>query len=87
MTREELIERICPTDCLDKCFEGNISCDICDKITGLMFDEHEKQIRADERNRVLSTLSKLIESDYNSKECKLLLSDLSETILERLKGK
>lgn len=86
MTREELIERICPTDCLDKCFEGNISCDICDKITGLMFDEYEKQIRADERNRVLSTLSKLIDSDYNSKECKLLLSDLSETILEQLKG-
>lgn len=45
MTREELIERICPTDCLDKCFEGDISCDICDKITGLMFDEYDKQIR------------------------------------------
>lgn len=49
-------------------------------------EEHDKQIRADERNRVFSTLSKLIESDYNSKECKLLLSDLCETILEQLKG-
>ena len=32
-----------------------------------------------------STLSKLIESDYNSKECKLLLADLCEMLLEQLK--
>lgn len=44
-----------------------------------------KQIRADERNNVLSTLSKLIESDYNSKECKLLLADLCEMLLDQLK--
>lgn len=43
--------------------------------------KHDKQIRADERNNVLSTLSKLIESDYNSKECKLLLADLCEMLL------
>lgn len=47
--------------------------------------EHDKQIRADERNNVLSTLSKLIESDYNSKECKLLLADLCEMLLEEIK--
>lgn len=41
--------------------------------------------RADERNNVLSTLSKLIESDYNSKECKLMLADLCEMLLEQLK--
>ena len=41
--------------------------------------------RTDERNNVLSTLSKLIESDYNSKECKLLLADLCEMLLEQLK--
>lgn len=63
MTREELIERICPTDCLDKCFEGNISCDFCDKITGLMFDEYEKQIRA---NVIDEFLSKAKEKKYHS---------------------
>lgn len=51
MTREELIERICPTDCTDKCFEGNISCDICDNITGLMLDEYEKQIEEEAYKR------------------------------------
>lgn len=40
--------------------------------------EYENRIRTDERNKVLSTLRKLVESDYNSKECKLLLSDLCE---------
>lgn len=49
------------------------------------FKAINRQIRADERNNVLSTLSKLIESDYNSKECKLLLADLCEMLLEQLK--
>ena len=54
----------------------------CCELVEYHLEEYEKQIKAEERNRVLSTLSKLIESDYNSKECKLLLGDLCEMLVE-----
>ena len=49
------------------------------------FEEHDKQIRADERNNVLSTLKKLIDSDYKSKDCQLLFCDLCEWLLDGVK--
>lgn len=45
------------------------------------------EIRADERNNVLSTLKKLIDSDYKSKDCQLLFADLCEMLVEQLKEK
>lgn len=43
------------------------------------------EIRADERNNVLSILKKLIDSDYKSKDCQLLFADLCEMLVEQLK--
>lgn len=39
-----------------------------------------EQGRADREKEILDTLRKLVRSDYNSKECKLLISDLLEFI-------
>ena len=44
--------------------------------------EWEEKIRADERKKILNILYRLVKSDYNSKECKLLISDLQEFICD-----
>ena len=47
MTREELIERICPTDNISECgsVECNFCCDDCNNMLECMLLEYEKQIR------------------------------------------
>ena len=45
MTRELLLENICPTDCTDDCVI--VGCDYCNEKLNELLDEHDKQIRAD----------------------------------------
>lgn len=54
------------------------------KISDDMVDtsEHDAKVRADERKKILNILYRLVKSDYNSKECKLLISDLQEFICD-----
>lgn len=88
MTREELIDVILNSGNISTCPHSNCTGYregkrfTCKECAEEVLSNYEKQIRADERNRVLSTLSLLIESDYNSKECKLLLADLCEMLVE-----
>lgn len=45
MTREELIERICPTDATVECEMGDCYCDNCKEVLNAFLDEYDKQIR------------------------------------------
>ena len=54
------------------------------KSCSLTLDEKDiRQVRAEERKKILDTLYRLVKSDYNSKECKLLISDLQEFLEEQ----
>lgn len=44
--------------------------------------EAYQQGREDERKKILDILKNFTEGDYNSKECKLLVSDLREVLWE-----
>ena len=49
MTRELLLEYICPGYRAPNCFKGDTSCNCndCNHILNEMFDKYDKQIRAD----------------------------------------
>lgn len=45
MTRELLLENICPTDYTDVCVL--VGCEHCNRVLNEMLDEYDKQIRAE----------------------------------------
>lgn len=49
MTREELTEKICPTDATYECGQGDCTsnCNDCNELLNALLDEYDKQIRAD----------------------------------------
>ena len=55
MTREELLEIICPTDKIVRCCSGDCSfnCDDCNATMEHILDIYEHQIRADEREEII----------------------------------
>lgn len=66
MTREELIERICPTDASCDCSAGEsgTSCSKCDELLNKWLDEYEAQVRAEIIDEVI-TLARA-EIDFES---------------------
>ena len=52
MTRELLLEYICPGYRAPNCFKGDISfnCNDCNRVLNEMLDKYDKQIRADAIN-------------------------------------
>lgn len=51
MTRQELLNRICPTDYCERCIDSSsISCEECKKLMNKWFDEYDENL--------LSTLDK-----------------------------
>ena len=49
MTRDELLDSICPMSRVYDCCiaDGDYDCDKCKRLTKEWFDEYDKQIRAD----------------------------------------
>lgn len=49
MSREELIEKICPTDATYECGQGDCTsnCNDCNELLNALLDEYDKQIRED----------------------------------------
>lgn len=49
MTRDVIIDKICPSDAIADCCSGEclFGCDDCSLTLGFMLDEYEKQIRTD----------------------------------------
>ena len=48
MTRELLLEKICPAGCIHDCvIYGSCDCDYCQAKLNELLDEYDKQIRAD----------------------------------------
>ena len=49
MTRDILLNNLCPTDTTFDCWNGDeiCNCDDCNRVLNKWFDEYDKQIRAD----------------------------------------
>lgn len=47
MTRQELLDLICPTDVPKECEDGKSNCDICFGAMNRWLDKYDKRIRAD----------------------------------------
>lgn len=56
MTREELIEKICPSDNITDCCSEDclFCCDDCKVTIDYMLDEYDKQIKADTINEFVT---------------------------------
>jgi len=48
LSREELLEKICPTDATNDCCQGNrsYSCDKCDELLNYLLDRYDAKVRA-----------------------------------------
>ena len=66
MTRELLLENICPTDCTDDCVI--LGCDYCNVKLNELLDEYDKQIRAEAINDYYNKLNEKINTDTNLKD-------------------
>ena len=66
MTRELLLENICPTDCTDDCVI--LGCDYCNVKLNELLDEYDKQIRAEAINDYYKKLNEKINTDTNLKD-------------------
>lgn len=58
MTRDEIIDKICPSDAITDCCSGEclFGCDDCSLTLGFILDEYDKQIRAEERKKIINIL-------------------------------
>lgn len=69
MTREELIERICPFDIACMCHsldDNSINCSICKEELNKVLDEYDAKVRADERAKVIDHIEKYMLTDICS---------------------
>ena len=85
MTRELLLEKICPMSRVyDCCIEdGDYDCDNCKRLTKEWLDEYDKQIRADAiddfKNKLIKIIKLREEShfyDISEHEYEWLISDI-----------
>lgn len=57
MTRDELLERICPNDASYDCSTGESgSCSKCDELLNKWLNEYDAKVRAEERAEIRSEL-------------------------------
>lgn len=86
MTRDELIEKICPYDNTSECRYNiescSFGCDDCMVTLGYMFDEYDKQIRTDAIDECISKIDTLEQISFGIVEV-----DLIKSLLEQLKEK
>lgn len=47
MNREKLIDKICPCDATNNCFQGIGCCKDCDTVINAWLDEYDKALKAD----------------------------------------
>ena len=93
MTREELVDTICPSDNIADCCSGEclFGCDDCKITMGYMFDEYDKQIRADVIDEIKDGITEiqqiLILFDINSAEKRREIIDMLEQLKEKFDGK
>ena len=60
MTRDELLNSICPMSRVYDCYiaDGDYDCDKCKRLTKEWFDEYDKQIRADAIEEFVKAIEK-----------------------------
>lgn len=58
LSREELLEKICPTDATNDCCQGNCSysCDKCDDVLNYLLDRYDSKVRADAIEEFISEI-------------------------------
>lgn len=86
MTREELIEKICPSDnisgcCMDDCL---YVCDGCKLTLESMLDEYDKQIRAEVIGKTATLLEEELTMVMPRDKVKFIMYKV-HTVLEQLK--
>jgi len=49
LSREELLEKICPTDAINDCCQGDCSysCDKCDDVLNYLLDRYDEKVKTD----------------------------------------
>ena len=70
MTRDILLNNICPTDTTFDCWNGDeiCNCDDCNRVLNKWLDEYDKQIRAKAINDYYNKLNEKINTDTRLKE-------------------
>ena len=73
MSREELIENICPCDNVYRCQEDSVSCDECKEELNKMLNEYDAKVRADAIDECIKAINDLnIEYAYSHTICNIL---------------
>ena len=70
MTRDELLNRICPMNRVYDCCiaDGNYDCDNCKRLAKEWLDEYDKQIRIEVINEYYNTINEKLKTDTNLKD-------------------
>ena len=80
MTRDELLNSICPMsrvyDCCIADGDGDYDCDKCKRLTKEQFDEYDKQIRADAIDEVKNEIVYHL-NDYALQEAPIYQDDIA----------
>lgn len=60
LSREELLEKICPTDATNDCCQGNCSCscDKCDDVLNYLLDRYDAKVKADAIQEFVKSIEK-----------------------------
>ena len=90
MTRELLLEYICPGYRAPTCFKGDISfnCSDCNRVLNEMLDKYDKQIRADAINEFVNKIKEhhyVLSDVINSTDYRMFTVGI-EQIAEELKA-
>ena len=79
MTRDELLDSICPMSRVYDCCiaDGDYDCDKCKRLTKEWFDEYDKQIRADAIDEAKDEIVHHL-NDYALQEAPIYQDDMAD---------